>query len=121
MDGRSNSELVHKVLEYFPGAVSVTDNDGNLPLHTAASVLQENDGVDVVYLLLDEAERQVKAGTKFRNKVRTKDSDNASIGTETADDMVDFDEEVYCSLVRNDRGETPLMIAIQSRAGWKEI
>lgn len=109
------------VLDYFPGAIAVTDNNGNLPIHTAASALKDDTGVDVVYLLLDEADRQAQSGTTFRSKVRLRESDNASIGTETADSMGDFDDEIYCSLVRNDGGETPLMVAIRSRAGWKLI
>lgn len=113
--------LVKAMLSYFPGAVAVTDNDGNLPLHSAASVLRDDVGVDVVHLLMDEAERQVKLGARFRNKVKIKEPDGASIGTETADSMHDFDEEVLCSLVRNDEGETPLMVAIRSRAGWQLI
>jgi hypothetical protein len=50
-----------------------------------------------------------------------KNEDNASIGTATADSMADIDEERCCNLVRNDSGETPLMVAVLSRAGWKVI
>lgn len=110
-----------RVLAYFPGAVTVADNDGNLPIHVATSVLKDGVAVDVVYLLLDEAERQVQAGAMFQSKVRMKNTDNASIGTETADSMADVDEERCCNLVRNEAGETPLMVAVLSRAGWKAI
>jgi hypothetical protein len=37
-------DVVQEVLKYFPGAVGVTDNEGNLPIHTAASVLRGSDG-----------------------------------------------------------------------------
>jgi hypothetical protein len=36
--------VVQAVLKYFPGAIGVTDNDGNLPIHTAASVLKGSHG-----------------------------------------------------------------------------
>jgi hypothetical protein len=37
-------DVVRTVLKYFPGAIGVTDNDGNLPIHTAASVLRGPQG-----------------------------------------------------------------------------
>lgn len=109
------------VLALFPGAVTVADNDGNLPIHIAANVLRNSAGVDAVYVLLDEADRQVQLGASFRSKVRMNNADSASLGTETADSMANFDEERCCTLVRNEAGETPLMVAIRSRAGWKVI
>jgi hypothetical protein len=115
------SELVKTVLEYFPGAVAIADNEGNLPLHVAASALKGDIGVDVVYLLQDEAERQVSLGARFRNNVRVKGTDNESLGTESVNPLADVDEEIFCSLVRNEQGETPLMVAIHSHAGWKII
>jgi hypothetical protein len=115
-----SSDIVRRMLEYFPGAVAVADNNGNLPIHVAASALNDAVGAHVIYLLLDEAEVQGQSGAIFRSKIRVENTDNASIGTETADSMADFDEE-SCNLVRNDAGETPLMMAITSRAGWKVI
>jgi hypothetical protein len=115
------SDIVKQVLELFPGAVTVADNDGNLPIHIATNVLKDSVAVDAVYTLLDEADRQVKFGARFRSKVRMNNTDSASLGTETADSMADFDEERCSMLVRNEAGETPLMVAIRSRAGWKVI
>jgi hypothetical protein len=112
---------VKQVIALFPGAVAVADNDGNLPIHIAANALKDGIGADAVYVLLDEADRQVQLGARFRSKVRMNSSDNASLGTETADSMADFDEERCCSFVRNEAGLTPLMVAIRSRAGWKVI
>lgn len=37
-------DIVQAVLKYFPGAIGVTDNEGNLPIHTAASVLRGSQG-----------------------------------------------------------------------------
>lgn len=115
--------IVRQLLQYFPGAVAVADGEGNLPIHTAASVLRGDGGVDTVYLLLDEAERQLKdpAGARFRNKVNIKDLDNLSLSTETVESVIDFDDSLHCNLVRNEMGQTPLMRAVVSRAGRKMI
>ena len=37
-------DVVQAVLKYFPGAIGVADNEGNLPIHTAASVLRGPEG-----------------------------------------------------------------------------
>ena len=37
-------DVVQAVLKYFPGAIGVPDNEGNLPIHIAASVLRGSDG-----------------------------------------------------------------------------
>lgn len=37
-------DVVRAVFKYFPGAIGVTDNEGNLPIHTAASVLSGSHG-----------------------------------------------------------------------------
>lgn len=114
-----------KILEYFPGAVAIADNDGNLPLHTAASVLRGRERVDVVYILLDEAERQLRdpSGARFRNKIRVPLEDDVSLGGETVGTAgtVDFDDVLHCCLVKNDSGDVPLMTAIRSRAGFYMI
>lgn len=112
--------IVEKTLDYFKGAVAVADNEGNLPIHTAVAAVKGDDCVDVVNLLLNEAERQVKdpTGARFQNKIKTEGSE---VSFETTDTLVDDDDVMHCNLVQNDRGETPLMTAINSRAGWKVI
>ena len=120
--------MVQTVLRYFCGAIAVTDNEGNLPIHTAASVLTGDVGVDIIYLLLDEAERQVQNpdGVRFRNKITMDDiesqlsSETASTATPT-DSSNNVDELLHCNMVVNDRGETPLTVAILARAGWEVI
>lgn len=42
-------DVVEAVLRCFPGAIGVTDNEGNLPIHTAASVLSGPDGAGKFY------------------------------------------------------------------------
>jgi ankyrin repeat protein len=43
-------DVVQAVLKYFPGAIGVADNEGNLPIHTAASVLHGPDGASKCFL-----------------------------------------------------------------------
>jgi ankyrin repeat protein len=119
--------VIKTVLQYFPSAVAVVDNEGNLPIHTAAAALSGHIGVDVVYLLLDEANRQMKnpSGVRFRNKVKIEDIEDTSIATETTVSPTDsangFNDITHCNMVRNDFGETPLLVAIHARAGWELI
>jgi len=118
--------IAKKTLDYFPSAVAVADNDGNLPIHTAVAAVKGDACVDIVNLLLDEADRQVKdpSGARFQNKVALKDSD-VSVGKSSdvsvAASSTDSDDVVHCNLVLNTRGDTPVMTAIHSRAGWKVI
>jgi ankyrin repeat protein len=124
---RSPTDIIKTILDYFPGAVAVTDNEGNLPIHTAAVALRGHTGVDVVYLLLDEAHRQVQnaSGVRFRNKTTIEDMENASVQTETTisptDSANDFDDVIHCNIVRNAFDETPLLAAIHARVGWEMI
>jgi hypothetical protein len=123
----SPTDIIKTVLDYFPGAVAVPDNEGNLPIHTAAVAWRGHAGVDVLYLLLDEARRQIQnpSGVRFRNKTTVEDMENASIQTETTvsptDSANDFDDVVHCNMVRNDFGETPLLAAIHARVGWEMV
>jgi len=120
--GISPASIVRKVLDYFPGAVAVSDNHGNLPLHTAVAAVKGDDCVEIVTLLLNEAERQVKdpSGAKFRNKMKLEGSDVSS-ETGALDPLVDVEDIIHCNLVQNDLMDTPLMTAIRSRAGWKVV
>jgi len=119
--------VIKAVLKLFPKAVAIGDNDGNLPIHVAAECLVGNFGVEVVYMLLDEADRQLHDpyGARFYNKVKLEDivkadmsADTSTDGTET-DSMID--DDIHCSMVRNDFGETPLLAAIRCRRGWDMI
>ena len=120
-------ERVQTILGYFSGAIAVTDNDGNLPIHTAATVLRGEVGVDVIFMLYDEARRQLKDpfGARFKNKLKLEDLENMSMGTQdTATPTVssnNFDECLQCTLVKNDLGWTPLFCAIHSCAKWEVI
>jgi ankyrin repeat protein len=126
-DEHSPTDIIKTVLEYFPNAVAVPDNEGNLPIHTAAVAWRGHAGVDVLYLLLDEARRQIQNpyGARFRNKTAVEDMENASIQTETTvsptDSANEFDDVVHCTMVRNDFGETPLLAAIHARVGWEMV
>jgi ankyrin repeat protein len=122
-------EIIQSVLDYFPGAVAVSDNEGNLAIHTAASVLRGEVGVDVIYLLLDEAEKQLSdpCGVRFRNKVKVDDPDKDNISVNTlqtetpTDSSQEDDDSIPCTLIRNDNFHTPLLAAIYARAGWQVI
>ena len=124
----SPSEIVKTILGFFPGGVAVTDNDGNLPIHCAASALHGEVGVDIIYMLLDEADKQVENnGLLFRcTDVKTMETDDDTMtivtditGTPTESSTVD--DSAYCSLVRNNAGHTALMEAIRARSGWEII
>lgn len=124
----SPSEIVKTILRFFPGGIAVTDNDGNLPIHCAASALHGEVGVDIIYMLLDEADRQVENnGLLFRcADVKTMETDDDTItivtditGTPTESSTVD--DSAYCNLVRNNAGHTALIEAIRARSGWEII
>ena len=120
-------EIIKTILSYFPAAVAVADNEGNLPIHTAASVLTGEIGVDIVFVLLDEAAKQVASptGVRFRKKLTVEDMESLSMDTESTaaptDSSHQGDDAVHCNMVKNDRGETPLMAAIYARVGWEVI
>lgn len=120
--------VLKTVLGFFPKAVAIADNDGNLPLHVAAECLEGALGVDVVYLLMDEADRQMEdpEGARFRNKLKIEGimNDEMSIGTVSTERETDssvLDTEVYCNMVVNEHNETPLLVAIHARKGWHMI
>ena len=120
--------IIKMVMKLFPKAVAISDNDGNLPLHVAAECLHGGTGVDVVYLLMDEADRQLQdpLGARFRNKTKLEeivdeDMSTATMSTERDVDSSVVDTEMHCSMVLNDFNETPLLAAIRSRKGWEMI
>jgi len=120
--------VIKTVLKLFPKAVAIADNDGNLPLHVAAECLYGETGVDVVYLLMDEANRQLHdpSGVRFRNKIKLEEvveenMSNVTMSTERDTDSSVLDTEMHCSMVLNDYNETPLLAATRSRKGWQMI
>ncbi|KAG7368774.1 ankyrin repeat domain protein [Nitzschia inconspicua] len=120
--------IVQTVLKLFPKAVAIADNMGNIPLHVAAECLDGTTGVDVVYLLIDEAERQLSDpfGARFRNKLKLEeviqeDMSTISMSTDREAESSINDGELHCTMVLNNQGETPLLAAIRSRKGWEII
>lgn len=126
-DAQGSTDLIRNILEYFPAAVAIPDDEGNLPIHTAAKVLRGDVGVKALHLLLDEAARQLDDpyGARFRRKITMDDFDSTSVDTGNTADAKDsaniFDDVVQCTMVTNDAGETPLICAIHARAGWEVI
>ena len=126
-DAKTLRELVQTMFGYFPGAVAVTDNEGNLPIHSAAGVLRGEVGVEAIFMLFDEAERQLQdpCGVRFRNKLKLEELENMSIDTEVTETPTDssnnLDDALQCTMVRNDHGETPLLCAIRAGAKWEVI
>lgn len=126
-DDPSPLRVIKTVLKFFPEAVAIGDNDGNLPIHVAAECLSGGFGVDVIYLLLDEADRQLQDpdGARFHNKVKLKDivSDDISASTMPSDGEIEslLDEDIHCIMVKNDFGETPVLAAVRHRRGWDVI
>ena len=119
-------DIIQVMVDLFPGAIAVTDNEGNLPIHTAASVLKGDVGLEIIQFLLDESKRQVENGLRFRTqtKFHEEGDDETSIRTATTashSSSNDEDDTMNCLTVRNDAGDTPLSLAIQSRAGWEVI
>lgn len=120
--------VIKTVLKFFPQAVAIGDNDGNLPLHIAVECLEGRIALDVIYLLLDEADRQLQDpyGARFYNKLRFEEilSDGMSSVPPTADIETDesmMDPDTHCNMVRNNLGESPLLSAIHARKGWQII
>jgi hypothetical protein len=66
-------------------------------------------GVDVIYLLLDEADRQAQSEgglrfvEEFAQKLMTITLDENTVATENPTDVLD-DEDIHCTMVRNDMG-----------------
>jgi ankyrin repeat protein len=121
-------KIVKTVLKFFPKAVAIADNVGNIPLHVAAECLDGGIGVDVVYLLMDEAERQLNdpSGARFRNKLKLEeviheDMSTVTMSTDKETESLNADGELHCSMVLNNQDETPLVSAIRSRKGWEII
>ena len=120
------ADFVALILQLFPGAVAVADNDGELPLHIAAAVLEGEVGVDIIYLLLDEADRQAQSdgGLRFIEKVHSKtDDDSIDDTTNLTDSLTEQldDDVMHCTMVRNEMGRNALAKAIEAGSGWQVI
>ena len=128
-DPDSAIQVIKSVLQLFPQAVSIPDNDGNLPIHLAVSSLEGPVGIDVVYMLLDEADKQLKDpyGARFYNKVKMEDLDGDTASTVSTEHETDSSLAleglgvIHCNMVRNDKGETPLLTAIRTKNGWEIV
>lgn len=120
------ADFVALILQLFPGAVAVADNEGELPLHIAAAVLEGEVGVDIIYLLLDEADRQAQSdgGLRFIEKVHSKTDDDSvddtAMLTASPTDQLD-DDIMHCTMVRNEMGRNALTKAIEAGSGWQVI
>jgi hypothetical protein len=116
------ADFIRIMLNHFPGAVAVANNEGNLPIHLAVGSLHGDIGVDVVYLLLDEAQKQVDAGLCFAHKHTAGELDDSSDDSRQSANLGVMDDlHSSCHLVLNGVNATPLMTAIRARAGWKII
>ena len=127
MENSSPIDVIKTVLKFFPKAVAIADNDGNLPLHIAVQCLEGGIAIDVIYCLLDEADRQLQDpyGARFYNKIKTEEMlDDGTSETHTAGFDVEssiMDEDIHCNMVRNDQGQSPLWLAVEGRKGWQII
>mmetsp|Transcript_28825 Transcript_28825/g.44045 ORF Transcript_28825/g.44045 Transcript_28825/m.44045 type:complete len:1325 (+) Transcript_28825:3-3977(+) len=132
----ANGELTHAadfvamILHFFPRALAVPDGEGDLPLHIAAAALEGELGVDVIYLLLDEADNQAKSenGLRFIERTRIKadedSADDETIATEATTDPLSAvmeDGILHCNMIRNEMGRTALVKAIEGGSGWEVI
>ncbi|KAK1748926.1 ankyrin repeat domain-containing protein [Skeletonema marinoi] len=113
MAAASGNIMMIKVLgEKFPAAASVQNHDGLLPLHLAvmsSGALRGDVGVSIISRLL-----QVHEDILTRNPLFLKET-----SVVTLDDA--GDEDCFLSMMKNNRGETPLVRAIKSRAGRQVV
>jgi ankyrin repeat protein len=121
-------DFVALILQMFPGALAVPDSEGDLPLHIAAAALEGEVGVEIIYLLQDEADRLAKSenGLRFVERTRPKADeeslDDNTIDTESPTDSSALNDEIaFCNLVKNDMGRTALVKAIEAGSGWEVI
>ena len=122
--------------------MGVPDNDGNIPLHAAAGSLTGDTGAEVIWTLLDEAERQAPSlrlpvearlglsqpggGASVGDKGGGLDDDMSGVTAPTtacssAAAAAAGGETSFCNLVKNGDGHTPLVRAIRSTAGWQIV
>ena len=125
--GSGRLMVVESLLELFPKAVAIADNEGNLPLHVAVECLDGDAAVQVISLLLDEAERQLRDpfGARFYNKAQCKEamSDYMTTAGPTLDVDPDdiIDTNVHCTVVQNNQGKSALAVAIHACRGWRIV
>eukprot|EP00980_Cylindrotheca_fusiformis_P008854 scaffold1888_cov120-Cylindrotheca_fusiformis.AAC.24 len=123
-DNMGPVHVIKTVLKFFPQAVAIGDNDGNLPIHIAVECLEGRIALDVIDLLLDEAERQLQDpyGARFYNKVKVEEILSDGLQPDPpAEDIDAAEPDTHCNMVRNNHGESPLLAAIHARKGWQII
>ncbi|KAL3802358.1 hypothetical protein HJC23_007183 [Cyclotella cryptica] len=130
----TGEQAVELILSLFREGVSVRDNDGNTPLHTAAGTLKGDVGVDVIYQLMTVCHDLAHSDPVYlresmaANVKKPKEfDDTATMVTTTTDPFTDasgvegsFPGAVFC-VAKNYNGDTPLARAIKSLAGWQVV
>lgn len=130
----TGEQAVSLILALFHGGVCVKDNEGNIPLHTAARTLKGDVGVDVIHQLMSVCNKLAR-----ENPIELKESmggnvkkpkyfdDTATTITTTTGPFTDtsgledcLTGSLFC-VAKNNSGDTPLAIAIKSLAGWQVI
>jgi ankyrin repeat protein len=121
----SGEHAVDLILNLFPFGLIVKDNDGNTPIHTAAGSLRGDIGVSVISRLFEVHDEILTRNPAFLKKSLCqpkipKHFDEASMVTleMEADDV---STDCFLSMMKNDRGDTPLIRAIKSKAGRKMV
>jgi len=104
------------ILALFPGALWVKDKDGNTPLHIAAGTLQGDVGAVVIDELMKRA-FMIKNGGSSEERYLTSYDDEESITMSTTGSV--SGDPIY--LVKNNKGESPLIKAIKSFAGRQVV
>ncbi|KAL7489667.1 hypothetical protein ACHAW6_015363 [Cyclotella cf. meneghiniana] len=130
----TGEQAVELILSLFREGVSVRDNDGNTPLHTAAGTLKGDVGVDVIYQMMTVCHGLAHSDTLYLresmggNVKKPKEfDDTATLVTTTTDPFTDasgveesYPGSVFC-VAKNNNGDTPLARAIKSLAGWQVV
>lgn len=109
--------LVSTILALFPTALSIPDNDGNLPLHLAAAYLTGELGAEVVYLLLEEADKQGNE-LRFPKSVKSLSDFDDKMTSINFEEIEDEDEQTVLS-AKNNLGWNAVVTAIYRAAGYQ--
>ena len=115
---------VDLILNLFPTGIVVKDCDGNTPLHTAAGALRGHVGVSIISRLLQVHEDILTRNPSFLKEAMgepkiPKHFDEVTVVT--LEDAGDDSSNGFLPMVKNKRGETPLVRAIKSKAGRQVI
>lgn len=113
---------ITEVLHVFPLALTVADNNGNLPIHHAVSHLSGEVGAQIVHTLIEEAESRklsLRFGTQ-KNGINHIDMND--VIHEDTSSLVNYENDSHKNSmlsVKNDIGMNPLVTAICRGAGWE--